>query len=157
MQNSNKYNILWYVWLCINAWLLYHNHIKYNVYRKTTFLCAWEIMCSSTLCIVTYGVIKNLCNTNLCNLCMTCIIHISKSHAEICHFMVNCVTVMSYCSTQLPLTTFYIIIHVHLLFLGMYICWWRVTHVSTSFLVMWFSMLTHCYASLCIIRVNFCG
>ena len=31
---------------------------------------------------------KNLCGANLCNLHLTCIIRINKSHAEICHFRV---------------------------------------------------------------------
>ena len=31
---------------------------------------------------------KNLCGTNLCNLCLTRIIRINKSHAEICRFTV---------------------------------------------------------------------
>ena len=41
-------------------------------------------MHSSALCIVTYGAIKKLCGTNLCDLHLTCIICINKSHAEIC-------------------------------------------------------------------------
>ena len=45
-------------------------------------------MLSSALCIVTYGTIKNLCGTNLCDQRLTRIIRINKSHTEICRFTV---------------------------------------------------------------------
>ena len=38
-------------------------------------------MHSSALCIVSVWHDKNLCDTNLCDMCLTCIIHINKSHA----------------------------------------------------------------------------
>ena len=46
-------------------------------------------MCSSIQCIATYAWHdNNLCGTNLCNRCLTRIIRINKSHAEICRFTV---------------------------------------------------------------------
>ena len=44
-------------------------------------------MCSSALCIVTWGD-KTLCGTILCDLRLIRIIRVNKSHAEICRFMV---------------------------------------------------------------------
>ena len=37
---------------------------------------------------IMYGVIKNLCSTNLCDLRLTHIIRINKSHTKICRFTV---------------------------------------------------------------------
>ena len=51
------------------------------------FMC-FLFMRSSALYIVTNGMIKNLCITNLCDRRLTHIIRINKSHTEICRFMV---------------------------------------------------------------------
>ena len=40
---------------------------------------------------------KNLCSTNLCDLCLTHIICINKSHAEICTFTVQAYISPSFC------------------------------------------------------------
>ena len=51
--------------------------------KKFTF------MRSSVSCIIMYGVIKNLCSTNLCDRRLTLIIRINKTHAEECRFTVD--------------------------------------------------------------------
>ena len=45
-------------------------------------------MRSSALCIVMNGAIKILCDTNLCNRHLIHIIHMNKSHTEICRLMI---------------------------------------------------------------------
>ena len=45
-------------------------------------------MCSSTFMHSNVWRDKYLCGTNLCDLCLTRIIRINKSHAEICRFRV---------------------------------------------------------------------
>ena len=66
--------------------------LRYNG-KSAQGMCSRELllviyMRSSSLCIATYDA-KNLCGTNLCNLCFTHIIRINKSHAEICRFTVH--------------------------------------------------------------------
>ena len=84
---------------------------------------------------------KNLCATNLCDQCLTRIIHINKTRASKCRFTVPLSSVNLVCSCTLGILTIaHLYFNVHFLHIGIFHC----NYVCTTYVMYFYVFYSEC-------------